>query len=149
MIFDSLDNLARYETFIPALKAVRHILGAEALHEKAPGSYRTDVPGCRYNIAQYETCPGSKAFEIHRKEADVQIMLSGTERMEGAPRSLSDQAGPYDEGADAAMAEGTGCVSFTAVPGYFAVFLPGEPHAPGLAAGNAATVKKAVFKLTM
>ena len=91
MIFDSLDRLSLYAKDFPALKTADAIL-KEDLLSKEPGSYTTDDPNCRYNIVHYKTHVGHKDFEIHQREADLQIMLSGGEIMKAATRDLALQA---------------------------------------------------------
>ena len=47
-----------------------------------------------------------------------------------------------------AFVKGETMVSYTARPGFFALFLPGEPHAPGIALTDTAEkAKKVVFKI--
>lgn len=147
MIFDSLDRLSLYAKDFPALKTADAIL-KEDLLSKEPGSYTTDDPNCRYNIVHYETHVGDKDFEIHQREADLQIMLSGGEIMKAATRDLALQAQGYDADKDIAFVKGETMVSYTARPGFFALFLPGEPHAPGIALTDTAEkAKKVVFKI--
>ncbi|MCI6952286.1 MAG: YhcH/YjgK/YiaL family protein [Spirochaetia bacterium] len=147
MIFDSLDRLSLYAKDFPALKTADAIL-KEDLLSKEPGSYTTDDPNCRYSIVHYETHVGHKDFEIHQREADLQIMLSGGEIMKAATRDLALQAQGYDANKDIAFVKGETMVSYTARPGFFALFLPGEPHAPGIALTDTAEkAKKVVFKI--
>lgn len=147
MIFDSLDRLHLYTQDLPPLNTAITIL-KEDLLSKEPGSYTTDDPNCRYNIVHYETQVGDKDFEIHQREADLQIMLSGSEIMRAATRDLGLQAKDYDADKDIAFIKGESMVSYTACPGFFALFLPGEPHAPGIALTDTAEkAKKVVFKI--
>lgn len=147
MIFDSIENLKLYEKSFPSLKTVSKILSSEDLNSKPCGSYTTEDPNCRYNICEYQTSEDSKDFEIHKNEADIQIMLSGEEIMTSSARSLSYNASPYDKDKDIHFVSGPHIVNYKAFPGYFAIFLPGEPHAPGLALDKALDAKKVVFKL--
>ena len=149
MIFDSIDKLYLYEKSFPSLKTVKNILENKNLMEMEPGSYTTDDPLCRYNICQYNTSEESKDFEIHKKEADVQIMLEGYEIMTAPFRDLAKNAGPYDEEKDIHFVGGPHAVSYVAKPGTFAIFLPGEPHAPGLAIESSQPARKVVFKLSI
>lgn len=148
MIFDSLDKLYLYEAAFPSLQTVRQILEDKDLLNKAPGSYTTEDSNCRYNICEYETVK-EKEFEIHQKEADVQIMLEGSEVMTSAPRELGRKAKAYDKEQDITFVGGSQCVNLIGSPGYFTIFLPGEPHSPGLAMSSQEKVKKIVFKLKL
>ena len=149
MIFDSIDKLFLYEKSFPSLKTAAKILSEEDLLEKAPGSYTTDDPDCRYNICHYNTVEGEKDFEIHKNEEDVQIMLEGEEYMTAPERALEEKAGPYDKEKDIHFVSGQEIIKYKAKPGYFAIFLPGEPHAPGIAIEKSEKAKKVVFKLKM
>ena len=73
--------------------------------------------------------------------------MSGTEKMEYLPRSFASRAGEYDEKKDVAFFEASGSLSFTAEPGFFVIFFPGEPHRPGLCAQNPEKIKKVIFKI--
>lgn len=147
MIFDSIDKLYLYEASFPSLKTVAEILSKENLAEKKPGAYTTNDKNCRYNICEYTTVEGEKDFEIHKNEADVQIMISGEEYMTAPQRKLAEKAGPYDPEKDIHFVSGNEIVKYKGCPGYFAIFFPGEPHAPGIAVDKSVPAKKVVFKL--
>ena len=149
MIIDSLDHLSLYEKAFPSLVTVQKILSSENLLEKEVGSYSTEDANCRYNICEYNTTDQYKDFEIHKKEADVQIMLTGNEFMVASKRDSAKDASPSDSESDIHFVGGPHIVSFRAEPGYFAIFFPGEPHAPGLALDKPQGAKKVVFKLKM
>jgi len=153
MIFDTIENLSKYESVLPGLATAVQILKTVDLAAKEKGSYTSDDPLCRYNIAEYTTV-GDKQFEIHKKEVDVQIMLTGCEKMTLASRSLCEKAGTYDAEGDASMVDGDDTASITVCPGTFAIFFTGEPHKPGLtpagcccSAGDGKAVKKVIFKI--
>lgn len=149
MIFDSLDKLYLYEKSFPSLKTVSEILSEENLLEKAPGSYTTNDCNCRYNICEYNTVEGPKDFEIHKKEADVQIMLKGEEYMTASDRLLSEKADTYNQEKDIHFVSGPEIIKYTGKPGYFAIFFPGEPHGPGIAIEKSIYAKKVVFKIKL
>jgi len=87
---------------------------------------KTDNPSVRYSISTYRThIKGEKGYEVHHRETDVQVVLSGHEAVDG---DLP--------------------VRCCARPGYFMVFFPGEAHEPGLTSDIQDSVKKAVFKIT-
>ena len=111
MIFDSIENLKLYEKSFPSLKTVSKILSSEDLSEKPCGSYTTEDPNCRYNICEYQTTEDSKEFEIHKNEADIQIMLTGEEIMTSSARNLSINASPYDKDKDIHFVSGPHIIS--------------------------------------
>ncbi|WP_320129436.1 YhcH/YjgK/YiaL family protein [uncultured Sphaerochaeta sp.] len=148
MIIDQISELYRYVSVLPGLEKVVEILKSGVLDSKELGQYATDDKRVRYNVFTYETLKDqADEYEIHRREADVQILLSGNERMDIARRTISSETKAYDEQKDALMAIGSSLVSYYAKGDTFALFLPGEPHAPNLIDKAPATVKKVVFKI--
>lgn len=147
MIFDTLENLPKYAHLLGGIKEAVRCLQNEDFTEKAAGSYKTDDPGCRYNIGEYETSSQDKHFETHRLEADIQIMLKGSEIMEYTSPALCKNHGEYIEERDISFADGDTLLRCTAVPGFFVLFFAGEPHKPGLPVSEPERVKKIVFKI--
>lgn len=147
MIFDTLENLSLYEKAFPFLGEIR-----EFLEKGTPDLEK----GChivsdtlRYNAAAYTTCKEKKLHEIHRKEVDVQIIFEGEELIKAEDRALAAEAGPYDSEGDASMVEGGALATFHLRKGHFVVFLPGEPHMPGIAVTEEAPVRKVIFKVAL
>lgn len=148
MIIDQLENLGTYVPTLPQLKTVIEVLQSGVLKTQALGNYKTANPSVRYNLFTYQTeKTEADQYEIHRKEIDVQILISGFERMEIAKRTGLEPTTEYIEEKDAFFAKGEKLVSYHAKQESFAIFLPGEPHAPNLVDGVSTTVVKVVFKL--
>lgn len=85
--------------------------------------------------------------EYHRQWADIQVILSGEERIYAGmltPRQPDDSERKPDLFITPIS---PGCVSITLKSGDFAIFLPGEPHQALCAVGEPAQVRKAVFKV--
>ena len=149
MIFDTLDNLSVYESMIPQLKTVAQILEIEDLFSQTPGFHQTSDPTVRYNIIDYTTTDSSNPLEIHRKEADVQIILSGKESVICASRHEALKADVYDEESDCAFFEADSTMSLVLEKGSFVIFFPGEPHRGNILYKQPIVCRKVVFKLTM
>ncbi len=150
MILDSLAAIDTYITAFPQLQTVKRILASGLLKDAEPGSYRTDDPSVRYNINAYTTHEkGLAGYEVHHREADVQIILSGKELIDIADASSMKERSPYDSAKDAQFFDGEKLLRYTAFPGTFAVFLPGEAHEPCIISGRPLSVRKVVFKLLM
>jgi biofilm protein TabA len=148
MILDQLTNLHRYIPALPALETVSSILESGVLKTQEFGSYKTNDPRVRYNLFTYTTeKQRAEVYEVHRKEIDVQILLSGFERMEIADSSTLEVTHPYDEAKDALFGPAQSKVTFHADPSVFALFFPGEPHGPNLIDTESSTVVKVVFKV--
>lgn len=147
MLFDTLENLELYVPVLPKLRKVIEIMDRGLPYDAEPGSYTTDDPDVRYIVSAYMSSAESKQFESHRKETDVQIVLEGQELMALTWRELAGQATPYDEEKDCVFLDGEPTVVIQATQGRFSIFLPGEPHKPGVALAEPSAVKKVVFKI--
>jgi YhcH/YjgK/YiaL family protein len=91
--------------------------------------------------------PENLTFELHKKEVDVQILLSGFESMVIADTSSLKETIGYDTSKDASFAEGKQLLTYHATPSTFALFFPGEGHACNLIDEHSTTVVKVVFKI--
>ena len=148
MIIDKLSDLQRYIPSLPALETVCSILESGVLKDQSFGSYTTDNPSVRYKLFTYHTeKTESDIYEIHQKEVDVQILLSGFERMDIASKDGLQTVQEYDRAKEAMFSKGRKQVSYHADTTTFALFFPGEPHAPNLVDGKSTEVVKVVFKI--
>ena len=89
---------------------------------------------------QQEKEPG---YEAHAVYADIQLILKGSERFRWGKGILE----PLDEAKDFRHAQVEEYVEFTLREKQFAIFFPGEAHAPGLPANGPAFCRKAVIKV--
>ena len=144
MIASNLKNAARYRNIDEKIAAC--IDYAAKLNGDTPCG-RYDVAKDVYvNVMEYTPKPSSEAtIETHSVYADLQLILSGEEFM----GYISDKdvlpIQDYDKERDIAMWKG----NIALIPlreGDFALFFPGEPHAPSLHK-TSGTIKKAVFKI--
>ena len=98
------------------------------------------------NVMTYEPKPLSElSIETHQKYADIQLILSGHEYMGYAPLENLTPTNEYDAVKDIQFWKGEVALLPTK-KGDWTLFLPDEPHAPGLSI-DGGTVKKAVFKI--
>lgn len=150
MIIDQISQMKNYVATLPSLQEVIDILASGKLDSMELGSYTTDNKNLRYNLFTYKTEKAEASeYEVHRKEADVQILLKGHERMDVASRDKLTAATAYDEAKDFFMAKGEKQLSLHAKEGSFVIFFPGEPHAPNLVDETSSQVLKVVFKVLM
>ncbi|MBI9094809.1 MAG: YhcH/YjgK/YiaL family protein [Sphaerochaeta sp.] len=150
MILDQISQMKKYVSTLPALQQVIDILESGKLEALELGSYSTEQKDLRYNLFTYKTeKTEASEYEVHRKEADVQILLKGHERMDIASRDLLTATTAYDEEKDFFMAKGEKLLSYHAKQGSFVVFFPGEPHAPNLVDESSSQVVKMVFKVLL
>ena len=150
MILDQISQMKNYVSTLPALQQVIEILESGKLDSLELGNYTTEHKNIRYNLFTYMTeKTEASEYEIHRKEADVQILLKGQERMDIASRDMLTATTAYDDEKDFYMAKGEKLLSYHAKQGSFVVFFPGEPHAPNLVDESSNQVVKVVFKILM
>ncbi len=150
MILDQISQMKNYVSTLPALQHVIDILESGKLDSMELGNYTTEHKNLRYNLFTYKTEKAvASEYEVHRKEADVQILLKGHERMDIASRSMLTATKAYDEDKDFFMGTAEKQLSYHAKQDSFVVFFPGEPHAPNLIDETSSQVLKVVFKILM
>lgn len=147
MIVDSLKNVGRYSALSKRLAAAFDYIANNDLHKLPVG--RTDIDcGIYVAVSEYQTKHEGR-FEAHKKYADIQIIISGEERMDYASEDKALLVTAYDRDKDITFLDAELYSTVNLAAGQFVVFLPGEPHRPGLAVGEPIKVKKAVVKVLM
>lgn len=146
MIFDKLERLSVYFDSVPYLREICEELSGKDLSSIEIGTYYTEKSHVKYMVQSYETHE-SKKPEVHKKYADLQLVISGKERFDFAsvsalPESFKevDDIGFYSEDLSSSLVLGEG----EAV-----IVFPYEPHTPGLTADNTSAMKKIVAKIPM
>ncbi len=102
-------------------------------------------------LGQHEILPNGEAFvnvqeiavrnqtdipaEYHRKYIDIQIPLSGEERMGWQPLAQFPKEIPFATEKDVALAQLPTDDWVTVKPGEFVIFFPTDVHTPGLVCG--------------
>lgn len=118
-------------------------------------SLNEDTPCGRYelsedvyvNVMSYEPKPVEDAVaETHQIYADLQLILAGAEWMGCADSAAMTALIAYDGAKDIALWQQENLPLLPMRKGNWALFMPGEPHAPSLKMQEG-TVKKAVFKI--
>lgn len=85
----------------------------------------------------------SKRYELHREYLDIQILLSGTERIDFGLEGSAQQPDIYHEDDDYQLCDSLEQrQTLHMVPGMFAIFLPNEPHKPGCMVNDSQKIKK-------
>ena len=145
MIFDKIENLKQYNTVSD--KVIDFIL---TLDENTPeGHYEIDEKSF-VNVDCYETKTHDKCFpEAHKKYIDIQIILSGKERLDFENIKKLTIKDEYNSQRD---------VMFFDIPqnintvyleqGSFVILYPQDAHRPQMTASDTCQkVKKAVVKI--
>ncbi len=103
-----------------------------------------------FKVMSYDTKLDSNIIESHKKEVDVQILLSGNENIKIYNTSTVEVTEPYDKEIDCQFYKKTGdpVTEINLEPGYMAVFFPDDIHQPQFAVRNKIeTLKKIVIKI--
>jgi YhcH/YjgK/YiaL family protein len=99
---------------------------------------------------EYETHAVSRCrFETHRDHVDVQVGISGGERIHLAPRATLEVATPWNEAEDVVFYQPPSADPETVslAPGRFLVFFPDDSHRCGTHDGTHDRILKLVFKV--
>ena len=146
MIVDKIEHLSLYEAVVPEFKQIAEFLKNNDVASFEEGSYEV-CPGVKINISEYEPYATGDKWEVHRKYADLQIVLSGDEKMD-CKSTTECEGGVYNEEDDFMFMDSVtdSITSIYALPGSFAYFAPHDAHRPGLKF-KADKVKKAVVKI--
>ena len=145
----NLDELKKYYAANPTYweKTFEYIKNTDMLN-LANGKYPVDGDNVLAVISEYETQePAARKWESHKKRIDIQIILSGKERMGQAPYSEATPEVPYSEKSDVEFRKVTNGKEYLAQPGTFFIFFPSDSHRPNMNAGEKTKVKKVVFKV--
>ncbi len=152
MIVDTLEHWKRYSDSPLWRRAFEHLLWLDA---DAADTEMTPLEGedLMARVMTYPTRPVADAvLEAHDRYVDIQMSISGGERIDWFPRAALAVETPYDPDSDAVFFERPGIapVSIPNLPGRFAVFFPEDAHSPQLALDDTcALVKKVVVKVRL
>ena len=149
MIIDTVDNWQHYPLGA-AWKEVFNFLQT-LTPDSEEKKYTIGDDDIFAQISSYKTCaPETTELETHDKYVDVQMVLSGGEKMECAPRAELEISVPYDSDRDVAFYKSLDPrpIQVEMVPGTFVMLFPHDAHMPELMrGGKAELVKKVVVKI--
>jgi len=147
----NLDELKKSYAATPAYyeKAFEYYKNNDLL-KLATGKYLIDGENVFAAISEYDTQdPAERKWENHKKYIDIQILLSGKEKMSKASYAEATPDVPYSETKDIEFRKATNGKTYLAEPGTFFMFFPSESHMPNQNADGVAKVKKVVFKVSV
>ena len=129
MILDTLDAIGKYAGISPNFETAVRWLQETDPEALEPG--RTDIDGEKVYAVMSENRlePKEPVFEVHRRYADIQIILRGREGFRYGRKGKELSGKPEN---DVWFCEADRQVPFELEEGGVTVFLPGEAHAPGL-----------------
>lgn len=148
MITDVLQNLDRYRGLHKNFDTAIDFLKSTDLEKLPDGRTVVDENRVFVNVMEVDLRNADGAgFEYHKKYADLQINISGSEYWEctltGVPQS------DFDTETDSGLLDGTAFSTGTLGDGRFVLFFPGEFHKPSCINGACTHVRKAVVKIEM
>ena len=148
MISDELRSLPSAGLH-PVLQQALTLAIAANPQEKAPGRYTLQGENIFMNVMQFTTqSPEHKKAELHQQYIDIQVLLSGEERilfgMTDSARHCEELHIEDDYQLCSQIADEQAMVL---KPGKFVIFMPGEPHKPGCMVGGPGEIKKVVIKV--
>ena len=149
MVYDKLDKIALYRNLSPNIA-----LGLDFLKQMKPdtavGTYQINQR-VKAIVSEYETKSVNEyGYEAHRKNIDIQYLLSGEERIACLPIERLKETKPYNEEKDAVFYTTNSIIqpsNIILLPGYFAIFYPQDGHMPQLYVDKPMKVKKVVVKV--
>lgn len=147
MIVDDIKNFENYIKLNTKFQKVSDFLKENNLKDMKTGKYEIDGQNIYVNIDEYETKEVSIP-EAHRKYADIQIILSGHEKIGYAPFSEGKTEIGYNEEKDIEFLSAD-CEYLKAEEGRFFIFYPQDIHQPCISDRGKVHVKKAVFKIKL
>ncbi len=145
MMIDELSSIERYAALSDNFaRAVRYLKETD-LETLPLGTVRVDGENVYILVQQNQTRPQPPRYEAHDRYADIQLVLEGRERF---GYGWNAPLGPLEEGKDVRFGNVEKEIQFVLEKGQFALFLPGEAHAPCLAAeGVSEQCRKLVIKV--
>ena len=146
MILDHISNLETYSKGDEKLAAIAAFLAEHPAETLADGRHELGL-GIYANVST-SAVRDSGDFEVHRRYADLQLVVDGSEVMEWAHLDDLSVPGEYDATADIQFyASATGsAATLKLYAGSFAVFYPQDGHKPVLRLDHDFS-RKVVFKI--
>lgn len=147
MIVDKIENWSIYFK-APIFSAVFKELETYTL--ETPNGVYKNHENFYFKVMSYDTKLDSAIIESHRKEVDVQILLSGHENIKIYNSSAVAITEEYDSESDCQFYKNidSPISDINLEPGYMAIFFPDDIHHPQFAVNNTIeTLKKIVIKI--
>ena len=142
MITDKLENISKYMEIPEHIKAF-----VQTISKDIPTGRVTVNENDYANVEEYITKTHDKCrFEAHKKYADIQILLSGKERLDysGLNGTITE---PYNDDRDIMFLDSEETSTVFLDGTNFVMYLPQELHRPQMCVSNPEKVKKIVVKV--
>ena len=147
MIMDTLKNIDSYLDIHPDMSKVIDFI--KTVNKNTPAG-RIELPqfGGFALIMEYESEPaGQRRFETHNKFIDVQVILSGRERIDWAPVDTLEGLNVYDMETDLSFWKDGKSTTLIMEKNYFVIFYPNDAHKPNCSIDKPVLMRKMVVKV--
>jgi YhcH/YjgK/YiaL family protein len=152
MITSTLSQLHWYKIISPNFeKSIDYILKTD-FNTLSKGKYEIDGDNAFAIVNEYQTKSAAEcAPESHRKYADIQIMIAGSEKFGYTPLIEQTPTTPYDMEKDVALYNlPADSLSYITLPaGQFIILFPTDIHQPEVFLHKPAPAKKVVVKVAV
>ena len=146
MIYDRIENIETYSAISERLAKGLRLLQTTDFSALEAGKYEVDGKELFFMLQSYQSKEQNDRPEAHKKYIDIQYLLEGEEQIGiGALSEMVEEVSANPEG-DIWFYHGP-VTNFKMGKGNFAVFFPQDAHAPGIATGDPAPVRKVVVKV--
>ena len=149
MIVDTLKNASKYFSVHPLFAKAFEYINKTDWSKTEVGKYDiADGLKAIFSNGPGKTKEASIAkFECHNKNIDIQFCISGNETIGWKPREKCViENGGYNDEKDVQLYSDTPDMYFQLTDGQFAIFFPGDVHAPMIGEGE---IKKLVIKVRL
>jgi YhcH/YjgK/YiaL family protein len=148
MILDTLDRLDRYRVLGHRFGQAIDYLQQTNLAILPSEKQQLDGDSLFFFVVREPMKSLSECLmEYHRRYADIQVVLGGTETYGWSPAErLSQAIQPYDDTKDCALFEDRPQTLFMLQPGQFCIFFPDDGHTATIGEGD---VHKLVMKVAL
>ena len=150
MVLDSLKNAKLYACLGERFEKAFDFLLNTDLNALPVGKTELDGKKLYVAVSEYETKDVLPDFEAHDDYADIQVIISGNERIDWCERRDCYETVAYNPEKD--VVRNNTDKTFTELKikeGQFAIFFPEDAHRPNLSDGEKKSVKKAVVKVLL
>lgn len=134
MILDRLENASRYYSVVPRFDKVMAWLENNDARTIPAGAINVEGEDLIIKVIDMEGKEEKDClFETHDAYIDIQIPLTGAEKMGWKSRhECKNVHKPYDAAVDMALYKEQATTMCTVMPGEFTVFFPEDGHQPGI-----------------
>ncbi len=150
MIYDKVENMGLYFNSLKGFEKVEQVYKDFCKSPFAEGRIDVDGDNLWCNVASYKVESDTPVkYESHKEYADVQVMFDGAECFGWANFNECNITEDFKEGCDIAFMDADNGQLLELRKGYFAVFFPGDAHAPCRKSDKSDFAHKLVFKVKL